>query len=164
MAPRGESKDHGERTRRFELDSAAERATGWLRLAGAAVVALCAAWIAGTGPGTFGWVVVVVCVLISVGWFFAWRKGRARARTAGDWYLELGTRELLLAEGARRTQIPWAEVDRVDVDEDRLAVSVRRARDLPPMSIQMRYRGVSLHELGEEIRRAWMDARERGCG
>lgn len=143
--------------RRFELDVAAERSTGNLRLVGAALVAACAVWIAASEPSALGWVAAVLTALAAAGWVAAWRHGRRRARRAEDWYLELGDEALLLAEGPERLQVPWTDVHEVQVDEDRLVVRLERRND-KPLEIQPRYEGAGLHELGEAVRLAHRDA------
>lgn len=146
--------------RRFELDVHAERSTGLLRLGGAALVGACAVWIALSDPSALGWVAALVAALASVGWVVSWRRGRKRARRAGEWYLELGPEALVLAEGGDRLQVPWSEVERVLVDEDRLVVRLERAGQAP-LDIQPRYRGVGLEELGAAIHAAHRDASGR---
>lgn len=143
--------------RRFELDVAAERSTGNLRLVGAALVAACAVWIALSDPSALGWVATAVAALASVGWLVSWLRGRRRSRRAEDWYLELGDDALTLAEGAERLQVPWTDVKEVQVDEDRLIVRLDR-NDGKPVEIQPRYRDTGLYELGEAIQRAHRDA------
>ena len=153
----------GPARRRFELDVRAERAIGNLRLGGAILVGACAVWIAVSGPSALGWLAAGVAALACLGWVIAWIRGRRRSGGAGEWYLELGEDTLTLAEGPRRLQVPWREVDEVLVDEDRLVVRLQRGTD-KPVDIQPRYRNTSLHELGEAIDRAHRDASrsERG--
>jgi len=142
---------------RFELDRRAEGSTAALRLTGAVVVGAGATAIAAGGPGVLGWIVAGVGGLAAVGWVFAWRRGRARARRPEAWFLSLGRRELVLAEGPKRLQIPWDEVKAVEVDEDRLVVRLR-CRAGAPVDIQPRYRGVGLHGLADALREARRDA------
>lgn len=143
---------------RFELDAGAERATANLRLFGAVVVSGCAIWMAASDPSALGWFFVIFAALFALGWTAAGMRGRRRARQTEGHFLEVRDDGLLLADGARRLQVPWNEVDTVDVDEDRLVIEVRR-RTGDPIVVQPRYRGIGLHELGRVLADAHRDAR-----
>ena len=141
----------------------AERGVAGLRLAGAALVAGCAVWMAATEPGPLGWFFVVLLGLFAVGWLFAARGGRRRARGSDAWFLEIGPGGLVLAEGARRREVAWDEVTGVEVDEDRLVVTLDTTTG-SPVIVQPRYRGVGLHELGGLLREAHRGATARNGG
>ncbi len=137
--------------KRFEMDAGAERATGRFRLVAAMVTLAAVVWLATSGPGMVGWAIAVLGTLVSVGWLASYRRGRRRAAEAHRFFLELDTEGLTLAEGEVEHHIAWADMKDVEVDEERLVVSVSR-RGGPPLTIQPRYRGVSLLELATAIR------------
>jgi hypothetical protein len=137
--------------KRFEMDAAAERSTGRLRL-GAAIVTLAAVfWLATSDPGMVGWAMAVLGTLVSAGWLESYRRSRRRAAQAARHYLEIADDGLTLAEGEREHHIAWTEMRAVEVDEERLAISVFRAVGAP-LTIHPRYRGISLEELAAAIR------------
>lgn len=143
--------------RRFEMDAVAELSSGKLRLFAAALVVIAIGWMLTAGPGALGYALAFIGGLVSIGWVFAYRRAVARSRMGLSYFLDLAPDALLLAEGEVRHHIDWAEVTDVEIDEEKLVVSVSR-RGAPPLRIQPRYRGVSLEELGEAVRRAWLDA------
>ncbi len=90
--------------------------------------------------------------LVSAGWVVAYRRSRTRAAQAARHFLEISEAGLTLAEGEEEHHIAWTEMETVEVDEERLVVSVAR-KEAAPLTIQPRYRGVSLEELAAAIRR-----------
>jgi hypothetical protein len=137
--------------RRFEMDARAERAVGRVRLVAAVITLAAVGWLVASEPGTFGWVGVVLGASVGVGWIAAFLRSRKRAREASGYFLDLSEAGLTLAEGDRRHHIGWAEMTEVEVDEERLVVSVAR-RGGPTLTIQPRYPGVTLEELAAAIR------------
>jgi hypothetical protein len=149
---------------RLTLDARAERAVAGLRLAGAAAALGAAAWMLALGPGLLGGVLVGVSALAGAGWLAAAALGRRRARAPDAWSLEADEVGLRLREGAEGTTVAWAEVTRVDVDEDRLVVRLYRAAE-EPVTIEPRYAGLSVYALAgalEERRAASGRAAGRG--
>jgi len=135
------------------MDARAELSTGRLRLGAAIITAFAVVWLVASEPGTIGWAVAVLGALVGAGWIAAYARSRRRAALASAHFLELGESGLTLAEGDQRHHIGWAEMMDVDVDEERLVVSVSHGGG-PPLTIHPRYRGVSLEELADAIRSA----------
>jgi hypothetical protein len=133
------------------MDAAAERSTGRLRLVAAIVTLAAVFWLATSDPGMVGWAVAVLGTLVSAGWLESYRRCRRRAAEASKHFLEISEDGLTLAEGDRKHHIAWTEMKAVEVDEERLAISVSRT-GAAPLTIQPRYRGVSLEELAAAIR------------
>ena len=144
-------------TLRFELDTGAERAVARLRLAGAAVVAVCVVLMALAEPSALGWVFAILLAALALGWTAAGWRGLRRAKSPEGWFLEAGPERLTLAERGQRLDIPWSQIVRIEVDEDRLVVAVHRHTG-DPVTLTPRYRGVGLHELGEALRVRHRDA------
>ena len=138
-------------TQRFTLDVAAERSTSQLRLVGAVAILGATGWIVVTHPGPIVWLVVVFAWLVALFWVVSWRRAQKRAAAAPLWYLELGTDELVLAEGERVVRLPWRDVRSVEVDDERLVVVVTQAAE-PPLVIEPRYPGVSIEALAAAVR------------
>lgn len=136
--------------RRFELDADAERAVGWLRLVGAALVVAMGTVLVADGAGPVGWVLVVSAWLVALGWTVAFLRSRRRAQDADAHYLELGPESLRMARGGEPLEVPWRDVRGIEVDEERLVVWVRRGAG-PPVKIEPVWRGVGLHELADHL-------------
>jgi hypothetical protein len=135
---------------RFELDTSAVRAVGRLRLAAAIVVLIGSIWIVAMGPGLLGWTMVAVAWLSATFWIVAFRRSRREAAGPARHYLDLGDDGLRLAEGGEPRFVPWSEVTRVDVDEERLMVVVER-QGAEPLRIEPVYRGAGVHDLAEAL-------------
>jgi hypothetical protein len=143
---------------RFELDTRAARETSALRALAAIVVLIGAIWLF-----TLPFAVPRVFALAGLVFAVFWLRGAAkrRARLPALHYLELGREALVLHDGDSEQIAPWAEVESVAVDEDRLVVIVAR-RGRPALAIEPQYRGVTLHALAERIQQALAAAREHG--
>ncbi len=139
--------------RRLEFDVEAERAVGWLRLLGAALVTAMGAVLVGQGAGPVGWVLLTTSWLVALGWVVSFLRSRRRTQTAESHYLELGPESFRVARGGEPIEVPWHDVRDVEVDEERLVVWVRRSGK-PPLKVEPVWRGVGLHELAETLRDA----------
>jgi hypothetical protein len=132
------------------LDVRAERSVAWLRTLGAVAALAAAVWMASLGPGAVGAVLVCIAALAGMGWLLAAAAGRRRARNPGAWSLTLDDEALRLREGAVTTEVPWTEVDLVEVDEDRLVVRVCRTTG-ETVWLEPRYPGLSVHGLADLV-------------
>jgi hypothetical protein len=135
---------------RFELDRGAEAAVGRLRLVAAGVVGLTATGLAATGPGAPGWTFVVLAWLASLGWLGAWTRARRRLRRGTPGYLALDESGLHMDAGDGATFVPWEDVRRVEADEERLSVWLRRARGRD-LRVEACWKNVSFERLAEAI-------------
>lgn len=125
------------------------------------MVAACVVLMALADPGALGWFFAVLLAALALGWAAAGLRGLRRAKRPGDWFLEARPGGLTLAERGNRLEIPWSDIERIEVDEDRLVVSVHRHTG-DPVALTPRYRGVGLHELGEALRVRHRDAQKLG--
>ncbi len=132
--------------KRLELDAAAERSVGQLRLFGAMLIVAMSAVLVAQGVGPVGWVLIVSAWLIAAAWVMAFLRSRRRLREADAHYLELGSDALRMVRGSARIEVSWADVVEVEVDEERLVVWVC-LRSGPPVKVEPVWRGVGLHEL-----------------
>ncbi|MBX3247346.1 MAG: hypothetical protein KF901_09200 [Myxococcales bacterium] len=149
-------------TERIELDVRAERGVARLRLVAAVVVALMATILAAQGAGTIGWTLLGLSWLVALGWAFAARAARRRLERHEAWYVELSPEGLTVALGPGKvTTLAWAQLEAVDVDEDRLEVTVAHEGGL--LRVPSLWRGHGLYELADRVRDAWEVSRERGA-
>jgi hypothetical protein len=154
LDPRG-----GDRVR-FEFDARGEREIAALRAVLAVLLLVAGAWL-------FALPYAVPRAFAAAGVGFAclwlWRIARARHRALDQDALELGPDALILREAGVDKAVPWLDIESVAIDEDRLLVIVAR-KAAPPLELQPHYRGVGLHELGDNVQHALTVARaRRGC-
>ncbi|RLB45668.1 MAG: hypothetical protein DRJ42_29410 [Deltaproteobacteria bacterium] len=146
--------------RRFLLDRSAVVATRRLRLASAVVILAANGWLLASEPSGLAIAVGAISVLVALGWIAASVRTAAYLRDHRADHLSLDTDGLRLADGSVRHHIGWTNVTDVEIDEEKLVVCVSR-RDAPPLRLQPRYQSVSLDELGQAVREAWLDAAPR---
>jgi len=146
--------------RRFLLDRSAVVATRRLRLGSAFVILVANAWLFTSEPSGLVAAVGAISILVALGWIAASVRTAAYMRDHSTDHLSLDTDGLRLADGSVRHHIGWTNVTDVEIDEEKLVISVSQ-RDAPPLRIQPRYQGVSLDELGQAVREAWLDAGPR---
>jgi|SRR5687768_8394968 len=137
----------------FRLDAGTERSVAVLRWVAAAAVLGATTWMAFLGPSPLCWLGILGSWLVVVGWFFAGRAARRRARNPDRHYLALRAGGLALADGGPEISVPWDQVIAVEIDEEKLLVRVTRVSD-PVLLIEPRY-GTPLDALREAIVRAW---------
>jgi len=132
----------------------AERPVGRLRLLAAVVCVIASAWVVAASRAAPLSFVVVFAVFAAA--YFWWKRFAAveRGVTSGK------TRRLTLAadglsfdEGEEHTVVRWSEVERIELDHDRIqVVVVHRAGALalePPLG------GLGIEGLGERVQRAF---------
>lgn len=139
---------------RIELDVRGERGVAWLRLVGAVVVAAMATILAVQGAGSIGWTLIVLTWLVAVGWSFAFLAAKRRLARHEGWYIELGPSALTLALGAGKvTTLRWEAVEAVEVDEERIEVTVTHSEGT--LRVPSMWRGHGVYELAARLREAW---------
>ncbi len=144
--------------RRFEYAVSVERELARFRLVSALVVlpaSLLALFLARPLPAK---VLALLGVAASVGWMVAFTRARARLRDARSSHLDVGPDGLMMTLGTSSVAIRWSDVVGVDLDEERLVVTLRVANgtkvEVPPT-----WEGVGLEGLHALIEGAWDDAR-----
>jgi hypothetical protein len=138
----------------FEASAAWFKAEAVLRLM-ASIVALAAALAALLGSLPIGaFLIALTGVLVGFAWFFAARRGLKRSQHASDFTLDVYARAFALREGGTLVIVPFAEITRIDVDEERLDVVIERTSGAP-LRIEPRYPGVEIHQLMHRLRNAW---------
>ncbi len=146
--------------RRFDPDHAALAATRRLRVVSAVLVLGASAWIFASEPSGVAVALGAIGCLVAFGWMAASTRTWISARDHAADHLLLAADRLTLADGKIRHHIDWTEVTDVKVDEERLVVLVT-LRGARALRIQPQYQGVSLDELGQAVREAWLDAAPR---
>lgn len=137
----------------LRLDVHNEHAVAYLRLTGAVVCGLGALTIGALGPTLFGWVIVGVAALASLGWTAAFVAARRRTAVPTTYSLSLGAAALELREAGRTETVPWSAIRAAVVDEDRLVVLVHRLDTETPLVLEPRYEGTSVYALCDLVAR-----------
>ena len=140
--------------KRLPIDGQAERATANLRLGAAVVLLLAAPWLALTHDALWAWMLAVVAALFALGFLVAYRRGRGRAKSSDDQFLEFGATELVIAEGSKQMAIAWRDIWAVEVDEERLQVCISHEEG-SPRRLEPRYGGLGVYGLCEAVTEAW---------
>jgi hypothetical protein len=131
---------------RYEVSADSQRALATLR----AVCALLA--LAGSAAMLLGklsvtlFLTALLAVLLSVAWLAQARRLRRAARETKRPALVAHRDGLLLEESTRNEWLPWSDLARIEVDEERLDIVVTK-RDTTVVRIEPRYQGVDLYEL-----------------
>jgi hypothetical protein len=132
----------------------AERPVGRLRLLAAVACLIAAAWVVAASGGAPLSFVVVVAVLAAS--FFWWKRFAAveRGVVSGKIRrLTLAADGLTFDDGEAHTIVRWSDVERIELDHDRIQVLVvHRAGELslePPLG------GLGLEGLGDRVQRAF---------
>jgi hypothetical protein len=118
-----------------------------LRIVAAVVCSICAGLFALARPGPLS--IVVSLAVIAAGLAWAARARRTAERAHAEASLALASSGLTLTGVP---EIPWADVARVDVDEDRLVVMVHRSSG-DPVVIEPVYDGISVYDLAALVER-----------
>lgn len=105
-------------------DGPGERAVARLRFGAAMAVIVAGAMLWQFDLGGVANAAVGLAGLAALGWLFVVRRSLRRLPDQERWSLTCaGTELILLQEETQR--IPWANIDRIDADEERLVVSVQ---------------------------------------
>ncbi|MDB4991268.1 MAG: hypothetical protein JWN04_6446 [Myxococcaceae bacterium] len=151
--------ERGAEVARFEVSSSDQRALAYLRGI-CAVLALVGAlsMLLGKLPVAL-FMVALLALLLSVAWLAQARRLVRAARDEKRPALVAHTHGLLIEDAARNDWLPWTDVARIEVDEERLDIVVTK-RDAQTLRIEPRYEGVDLYELVRTLNRVWLAAPE----
>jgi len=149
--------------RTLPLDRQSERAVAALRLTAAIVVGAAAVWLALLDPGVKMWVCIGGAMVASLAWVAMALGARKRRTDAERHRLVLEPGGLHLVEGTEERRVSWADVERIETDEERLVVRVS-VRDGQALTIEPRYGGLGTHELEAAVRRAHAAASQEDSG
>lgn len=89
--------------------------------------------------------VALLAALISLAWLAQGRRAH-RAAQQKPAVLRVHAQGLACEDAKGETWIAWSDVERVEVDEERLDIVLFR-RDAPPFRLEPRYAGVDLYSL-----------------
>jgi hypothetical protein len=147
----------GPELERFVPSPRALRGDAVLR-ACAAALALSAAALTLLGElPIIAFLVTLTGTLVGLFWLVSARRGLKRAEQSDRFTLKVHARALVIGDGPDTRTIPFDEIARIDVDEDRLDVVVARTHG-PEVRIEPLYPGVEIHDLVARLRNAWRQA------
>jgi predicted RNA-binding protein len=144
------------------LDIAHEQTDARLRLSAAAIAGGAALWLAWVETSLWLRAAALVSLLFAVRFIASYRKVRRLAPNASAHYLEITTERVTLADGAGQRSIPFEQVTRIELDEDKIAV-VLRAGEAEALSVEPVYGGLSLRDLAETLYRYRQAHSALGC-
>jgi hypothetical protein len=147
---------------RLEADMATERQIALVKGAMGLALLGCSAWLFAlpeTLPRAFG----VIALMFAAPWIVRAAKllRQDNAPSEKD-YLELSHSSLKVREHGRELVLPWAEIVRVAIDQDRLTVALLRSTG-EIVNIEPRYPGVTLEDLCEAVRARHSHAQTPGA-
>jgi len=158
MSDRGDGGDRGPVVARFEESASDLRALSRVRTVAALLALLGAcAMLLGKLPLPL-FLVAVLAILLSAAWLAQARRVRKRAALPAPAALVVYAEGMLLAESERETFVPFREVARIEVDEERLDIVLTR-HDGSLLRVEPRYAGVDIHELVRTLDEARRSAR-----
>ena len=134
----------------YPVDTAAIAAIGRFRLLGALACTASGVWIAFLGPELLGWTVAVLAWAISFFWMAAYLGSRRSVRREASQGLILDAEEVRWSHRGAPHSVNWADVESLEVDEDRLVLVVRTT-DGTSKSIEPLYRGLSLYDMANRL-------------
>jgi hypothetical protein len=147
---------------RLEADMATERQIALVKGAIGLALLGCSAWLFALPdllPRAFGVAASVFAAL----WIVRAAKLMRQDNAPPDKdYLELSHSSLKVREHGRELDLPWAEIVRVAIDQDRLTVALLRSTG-EIVNIEPRYTGVTLEDLCEAIRALHSSAQSAGA-
>ena len=147
---------------RLEADTATERQIALAKGAMGLALLACSAWLFAlpdTFPRVFGAIAVVFAALWIVRAAKLMRQDDAPAEKD---YLELSHAALKVREHGRELVLPWSEIARVAIDQDRLTVALLRHTG-EIVHIEPRYTGVTLEDLCDAVRALHSSAQTPGA-
>jgi hypothetical protein len=147
---------------RLEADMATERQVALLKGATGLGLLVCSAWLFAL-PETLPRVFAVIAVVFATLWIVRAAKLLRRESIPADKdYLELSHTSLKLREHGRELVLPWEEIVRVAIDQDRLTLALlRRTGEI--VNIEPRYKGVTLEDLCVAVRALHSSAQSAGA-
>jgi hypothetical protein len=97
-------------------------------------------------------------------WLVIARRTAIQLSNAPDHYLDIGAEALQVCAGAERRTLAWTDIEAVEIDEDRLVVSLRLSGG-GRLVIEPQYGELDLPELAERLERSRARAMTRvGAG
>jgi hypothetical protein len=142
---------------RLVADSAMQRQAAWFRILAGQVAAAGGLWLCFVTSSWLLRITGAISILFAMLWMRAQLRVLRSAREHVD-YLELGPHHLALVEGGVARSIVLTSIRSVELDHDRLVV-VLQLDDGTTLSLEPRYPGVGLRELGERVLQAVETAR-----
>lgn len=141
--------------RTFEHDLANDHSVMLLRGIAAVWTLACVVWLGLVLRNWVGLLMGLLGTLFSLVWAGMIAKARKRASTRVA--LRLTPDALVYEDAGRRSEVPWAEVRAVEVDEERLVVQVDRLEG-EPVLLESMFRGVGVYDIADAVRAAWLAA------
>jgi hypothetical protein len=141
------------RSERLALDLRGQHAESALRWAAAVVAFAAGAWLIAVSRNYWQSAFAIASLGFAALFVVRARRQRARAQDASRHFLDIGEQHLALAEGDQARSLAWADVETVEIDDDRLVV-VLRLRDRAPWIIEPYYGGLALRPLAERLHTA----------
>ena len=124
-----------------------DRAVAMLRLASALVVGLCSTLLFLAAPqGGLLRILAFVGWAVAIGWFLAWRRHLKLRPSSTQWALQLNEEGLAIEKKSSTITVPWAQIEAIDVDEERLTVVLSRT-GADPVPIEPCWGGLGLYDL-----------------
>lgn len=124
-----------------------------LRLTAAAGVFGAAIWLVVESPAPRFQVIAGLSMIAVLAWLAMALRARRRLATPERHRLVLAPEGLRLVEGERERQIPWSDVESIEIEDERLVVQVR-VRGAEPLLVEPRYGGLGAHALESALRQA----------
>ena len=139
---------------RFEVGQADQRSLALVRGGAALLAALgsIALLLADVPLPVF--LAALLGLLMSLVWLGQARRALRVSRTADAHYLGVYQDGFVLAEGPRRTSVPFSRVEDLDIDEERLDIVVKLSTG-ETLRLEPRYPGVAIHDLVRSLQEAW---------
>lgn len=128
----------------------------YLRLGAAIVCTAGAIWLFAIGAGTFLRGVGLAAFAIAAAWVYSFVKARRALASADDQFLALEPERLRMVGAKNSVEVPWSDVEQVELDEDLLLIRLRTSSG--DVVIQPEYGGLSIFELAEAVNRAFSAA------
>jgi hypothetical protein len=133
------------------LDIEQARSDGRLRLIAAVVAVVGGVWLAWVDDSLWLRLTALASGLFAVRFVASYRKAR-RLNPSDAQYLEITPEHLTLAHGAHLRSIPVEHIDRIELDEDRIAVVLCLGTG-EELTVEPVYGGLGLRELAETLQR-----------
>lgn len=141
--------------RTFEHDLANDHSVMILRGVAALWTIGCVVWLGFVLKNWVGLLMGLLGTLFSLVW--AAMIAKARKRNKQHVALRLTPDALVYEDGGRGSEIAWADVRAVEVDEERLVVQVDRSEG-EPVLLESMFRGVGVYDIADAVRAAWLAA------
>jgi hypothetical protein len=143
------------------LDIEHERSSARLRLAAAVIAAVGGGWLAWVDTSIWMRLTALASWMFAARFVAGYRKAR-RLDPNDAHYLEITPEHLILAQGAQHRTIPFAQLDRIELDEDRIAVVLCLGTG-EELTVEPVYGGLGQLELAETLQRYSQGRSKVGC-